>query len=122
VVDNSARMRQILRAFLEKQDCVEIVGVASDGAEALELAESLRPDLVLMDIQMPRMNGLEATAQLRRHYPRVRVIVITGLDGAEPKAAALASGAHGFVAKSRLSGDLLAEIRRIFPQPGQPPW
>ncbi len=115
VVDDSPLALQTTCSFLETQPTIEIVGTARDGRQALEQVETLRPDLVLMDIQMPEMNGLEATRQLRSHSPGTRVILVTSHDTQEARSAALASGAHGFVPKDRLHKELAAEIRRFFP-------
>ena len=91
-----------------------MVGTAANGGEALHKADVLAPDLVLMDLHMPCMDGLQATALLRRRLPTTRIIIMTLDETAKTKAATRAQGAHGFVGKSRMSDDLMAEIRRVF--------
>jgi HlyD family secretion protein len=114
VVDDSPNARHAICYFLETQENIEIVGVAGDGQQALAQVEALQPDLVLMDMQMPEMNGLEATTQLRKLFPDIRVIIVTLYDSPESRTACRDSGAHGFVAKNRLHQDLPEEIQRIF--------
>jgi two-component system NarL family response regulator len=117
VVDDSPRARHAVCYFLETQKNIELVGTAPNGREALEQVDALRPDLVLMDIQMPEMNGLETTQQLRQRFPSTRVIMITLHDGPGVGSKCHDSGAHGFVAKSRLPQKLPAEISRVFRNP-----
>ena len=114
VVDDSPRARHAVCYFLEGQEDIEVVGTAPDGRQALEQVESLRPDLVLMDIQMPEMNGLETTQQVCARFPKTRVIMITLHDGPGVGAKVMESGAHGFVPKSRLPQTLPREIHRVF--------
>ncbi len=114
VVDDSPNARHAICYFLETQDKIEIVGIASDGRQAIDQVEALRPDLVLMDMQMPEMNGLEATSQLRKRFPDIKVVIVTLYDSPESRTACRDSGAHGFVAKNRLHQDLPDEIHRIF--------
>lgn len=118
VVDDAPPVVQAICSFLERQRDIEVVGTAGDGRQALAQVEALRPDLVLMDMQMPDMSGLEATLKLRKDFPATRVIIVTAHDSPEVHMACQASGAHGFVAKSRLYQELVAEIRRLFPRPG----
>ena len=114
VVDDSPNARHAICYFLETQDNIEIVGIASDGRQAIDQVEVLSPDLVLMDMQMPEMNGLEATSQLRQSFPDTKVVIVTLYDSPESRSACRDSGAHGFVAKNRLHQDLPEEIHRIF--------
>lgn len=92
-----------------------VIGTAGSGREALREAKRLDPDLVLMDLHMPEMNGLEATRELLRALPRVRVIIMTVEETARMRAAARAHGAHGFVGKACMVETLAAEIRRVVP-------
>jgi DNA-binding NarL/FixJ family response regulator len=94
---------------------VEMVGAAEDGVDALALVASTRPDLVLMDLQMPRLNGLQATRKIRAEFPEVRVIMITLHDSEDWKAASMASGADRFIPKNRLRQDLPGAIAQLFP-------
>jgi DNA-binding NarL/FixJ family response regulator len=113
VVDDSAITLKTVSNFLQRQESVEVVGTARNGAEALERVRELQPDLVLMDVQMPDMNGLEATARILREFPSVRVVMITVNDTPELRQAAHESGAFHFIPKpqlSRLLPDVLREV------------
>ena len=116
VVDDSPRARHAVCYFLEGQKDIEVIGTATDGRQALEQVETLRPDLILMDIQMPEMNGWETTEHVCARFPKTRVILITLHDGPEVSAKVKESGAHGFVPKSRLPQTLPREIHRVFRQ------
>src|SRR5689334_17696956 len=97
VVDDSATLLENLCRFLEAQPLLQVVGTAAQGNEALHMAEVLRPDLVLMDLNMPLVDGLQATAILRNRLPHIRVIIMTIDDSPKAQASARAHGAHGFV-------------------------
>ena len=114
VVDDSALLLSCLLRLFHAQELVQVVGTAANGREALDKADGLAPDLVLMDLHMPCMDGLQATALLRHRLPKTRIIIMTLDDTGETKAATRAHGAHGFVGKSRIVHDLMAEIRRVF--------
>jgi DNA-binding NarL/FixJ family response regulator len=117
IVDDSPLARDAIRLLLESREEVEVVGFAVDGEEALAQTEALCPDLVLMDIQMPKLDGLKATRLVRSSYPGIRVIIVTVNHGPEVQQNCLINGADGLVVKDRLYQDLFAEIRRIFPSP-----
>ena len=115
VVDDYVMLLKSLCAYLETQPLFQVVGAAVNGSEALHLAGLLGPDLVLMDLQMPVMDGLEATAILRRHAPNTRIIIMTMEDSAATEAKARAHGAHGFISKPRIIDDhLMTEVRQAF--------
>lgn len=99
VVDDHPLAREGLRAMLETDRGVQVVGEAADGQEALERAAALRPTVVLMDIRMPRMDGLEATRLLKRDQPATAVVVMTSYDDDELVVAALRAGATGYLLK-----------------------
>jgi len=120
VVDDSPVVAKLLCSFLETLENVEVVGTAASGQEALEAAEALLPDLVLMDFDMPGMNGLEATAQLRIRFPETRIVIVTMHDLLELRSACQLAGATGFVSKTELARQLPALIRQIFPDPEDP--
>lgn len=109
IADDRSRSRDGLRALLATQPGIEIVGVASDGREALVLVEAIRPDAVVMDARMPTIDGLTATRAIKEQWPEVRVIVLTMY--AALQGAALASGADGFVIKGCLPDELLEAIQ-----------
>ena len=111
VVDNQPRARNSVRALLSTWSWVAEVREASNGREALNLIRELRPDLVLMDVRMPEMDGLEATAQIKAHWPQVKVVVLSIYP--EYRAEALAVGADAFVAKADAPRELLGILAMI---------
>jgi len=94
----------------------EIVGTARDGQHALHQAKRCRPDLALTDLSMPRMNGLEAAAELRKSLPEMRVLIFLELSGLSIGEECLRSGADGFVQKVNCPEMLMQEVRKTFPQ------
>jgi DNA-binding NarL/FixJ family response regulator len=100
--------------LLAKLPQVEMVGAAEDGVDALALVASTRPDLVLMDLQMPRLDGLQATRKIRAGFPGVRVIMTTFNDSEESKAASAASGVDWFIPKEYLRDELPGAIAQLF--------
>jgi DNA-binding NarL/FixJ family response regulator len=115
IVDDQELVRTGFRLFLETQDDLEVVGEAGDGEEAIELAHDLRPDVILMDIRMPRMDGVEATARLTasRLKPPPRVLVLTTFDLDEYVFGALRAGAAGFLLKDAPRERLVEAIRVV---------
>jgi DNA-binding NarL/FixJ family response regulator len=115
IVDDQELVRTGFRLFLETKDDLEVVGEAGDGEEAIELAHDLRPDVILMDIRMPRMDGVEATARLTasRLKPPPRVLVLTTFDLDEYVFGALRAGAAGFLLKDAPRERLVEAIRVV---------
>jgi len=113
MVDDHTLLRQGLRAFLENYDDVQVVGDVSTGEEALTRVGELRPDVVLMDIMMQGMNGLEATRRIRQQYPEVRVLVVTQFDDRQLVLSLLQAGAAGYVLKRALGTDLVEAVRKV---------
>ena len=113
MVDDHAILREGLRALLGYYDDVEIVGEAEDGVQALARMRDLTPDVVLMDIAMPRMNGLEATRQIREQFPQTRVLVLTQHEDRQYVLPLLQAGAAGFVSKRALGTDLINALRVV---------
>jgi DNA-binding NarL/FixJ family response regulator len=111
VVDDQAPFRSAARAVLRRLDGFEFAGEASSGLEAIELVDRLRPALVLMDINMPEMSGIEATRTIVAAHPEVVVILCSTYDAADLPSAASASGAAAYVNKERLAADT---IRRLW--------
>ncbi|HEX6291877.1 MAG TPA: response regulator transcription factor [Herpetosiphonaceae bacterium] len=108
ITDDSVRARHGLRALLSTSPEVEVVGEATNGEEAVCLVAEFHPDVVLMDVQMPLMDGVEATRRIKRLWPEVQVIVLTIY--AEQQAAALTAGADSFVIKGGAPEQLLAAL------------
>lgn len=102
--------------MLQRHDDLVVIGTASGGEASLDKAQSLRPQVVLMDLQMPGLSGLETRPRLRSAMPRVGVIALTLMDGKEYRKAALAAGADDFVSKDRVNIDLVSAIRRVVQQ------
>ena len=115
IVDDSAVFREALGRFLQQWPHVEVVGVAEDGDQVLAQVAGTRPDLVLMDLQMPRINGLQATRRVRAKFPNVCVIMLTLHDSEPAKAASIAAGADRFIPKHRLCDELHGALARLFP-------
>lgn len=104
----------MVKQLLTDESHIEIVGEAAGGREGLIKAEELRPDLVLMDIGMPDMNGITVTDMITARMPDVKVIVLTVFDVEEYREAAKASGAYGYIVKKNLVRELVPAIRSLF--------
>jgi len=111
LVDDQAMFREGLRMILGRQTDFEIVGEAGDGLAALESLQRINPDVVLMDLRMPNLGGVEATRRIKAEAPVVRVIVLTTFEEDEEVFAALRAGAAGFLLKDSLSEKLCEAIR-----------
>ena len=112
LVDDEPAVRRGLRIWLTLEPNLEVVGEAGGGTEAISLTQALRPDVILMDVEMPGMDGISATAALRSVAPQSAVVILTLYDDAATRARAQEAGAAAFVAKHRMEETLLAEIRR----------
>ena len=116
VADDHAILRDGIHSLLESQEDIIVVGEAGDGSEAVELVGKLLPNLVLMDISMPKTNGLEATRLIKEQYPKVNVLILTQHDNREYIAPALAAGASGYVLKRSGRREMLNAIRQVHEQ------
>ena len=111
VAEDHAVVREGIRLILESQPDMEVIGEAADGREALEKTRELHPDVVLMDIGMPEMNGLEATRQIKRSLPETQILALTVHEQGDYLFRMLEAGASGYVLKGAPSSDLLAALR-----------
>jgi DNA-binding NarL/FixJ family response regulator len=115
VADDSPTALQSVCDYLEFAGGFDVVATASDGMNAIQLAARHQPHLALLDLSMPRLNGIEAARALRRAFPNLRIIVFSELDGLSLPEECQRHGADGFVCKSQLPEGLLLEIHRLFP-------
>jgi DNA-binding NarL/FixJ family response regulator len=113
IADDQALMRGGFRMILDAEDDVEVVGEAIDGEDALRRYEALRPDVVVMDVRMPTMDGIEATRRLTASDPPARVLILTTFDLDEYVYRALRAGASGFLLKDRPPEELVAAVRVV---------
>ena len=113
IADDQALVRSGFRMILESRDDLEVVGEASDGEQAIRLAGQTRPDVVLMDVRMPGLDGVAATARLTAAADAPKVIILTTYDLEEPLYAALRAGASGFLLKDVRPADLVEAIRVV---------
>ena len=112
IADDHPFVRHGLRTYLETLEEMEVVGEASDGAEAVALAERLLPDVVLMDLVMPELDGIEATRQIRAASPATKVIVLTSFDDDEKVFPAIKAGAAGYLLKDVRPAELAEAVRK----------
>jgi DNA-binding NarL/FixJ family response regulator len=113
IAEDQTLMRQGLRTILELNEGFRVVGEAENGRQALERALALQPDVVLMDVQMPEVNGVAATAQISQALPGTRVILLTTFDYDEYVFEGMKAGARGYLLKDMAMAELLSTIRRI---------
>jgi DNA-binding NarL/FixJ family response regulator len=111
LADDHTILRQGMAQFLGQEPDIEIVGEASDGEAAVQLAAKLQPDIVVMDLEMPKMTGLEATRRIRRDLPQVGVIALSMYEERERADAMLAAGASMYLTKTGPAQELIAAIR-----------
>jgi DNA-binding NarL/FixJ family response regulator len=115
LADDTPEIRRLLRVNLELDGRFEIVGEAADGAEAVALSQSLHPDVVVLDLAMPVMDGLQAAPMIRQYSPSSRILVLSGFDHSRMEARAREQGAHGYLEKGTAFGritDVLVELCR----------
>ena len=111
LADDQAILADGIRSVLSSSGELEVVGIASDGAEAVELAERERPDVILMDIRMPGMNGVIATQEIKRRFPEMKVVVLTTFDDSEYILSAIEGGASGYLLKDTSAAALIDAIK-----------
>jgi DNA-binding NarL/FixJ family response regulator len=113
VVDDQDLFRQGLATLLSLEDDLQVIGQASNGQEAIDLAGELQPNVILMDVRMPICNGVEATRHIHQHYPWIRILVLTTFDEDEYIWQSLQAGALGYLLKSTPSEQLATAIRSL---------
>lgn len=113
VIEDHPVVRQGLMALLSNAPDIEIVGSAADGVAAMEIFKSVRPDVTLMDLQMPRLGGVEAIQRIRNQWPDARIIVLTTFDGDEDIYRAMQAGAKAYLLKGMEVEELLTAIRAV---------
>jgi DNA-binding NarL/FixJ family response regulator len=116
IADDHRLFSEALQAVLSADGRVEVLAQAADGAEAVKLALELEPDVVLMDISMPVMDGFQATRQIRKQQPHASILVLTGSDSRTDVDRARAAGAAGYVTKDRIAAELIEAIFEIAPR------
>jgi len=113
LVDDFEPFRRFVFSMLQKQPGLEVIGESRDGLEAVQRAEELKPDLILLDIGLPRLNGIEVARQIRYTCPCSKILFVTENDSPEIAQAALNIGARGYVIKSEAAGELLAAVEAV---------
>jgi DNA-binding NarL/FixJ family response regulator len=113
LADDHGIVRRGLHYMLERAPGMEVAGEAADGREAVKMAESLNPDVVVMDIAMPNLNGIEATAQIVKRNPKIGVIILSVHSDETYIARALSSGAKGFLLKDSAEADLIRAVHAV---------
>ena len=114
IADDHTIVRSGVRLLLEAETDIRVVGEALNGREALELAESLQPDVVLMDITMPEMDGLEATKEIKTRFPQINVLVLTMHRSDEYFFEMLKAGASGYILKGAKTSELINAVRVVY--------
>jgi DNA-binding NarL/FixJ family response regulator len=113
LADDHAVVRQGVCQFLVEDEAIQVVAEASDGAEALQLIETSRPDVAVLDIRMPEMTGVEATRRIKEHFPEVKVLILTAYDDDPYVFALLEAGADGYVLKTASGDELVQAVRTV---------
>src|SRR3954447_2535540 len=113
IADDHPHFRAGLRALLHSTDEVEVIGEAADGEETITLATRLQPDVIMMDIKMPRVGGIEATRRITHHSPHISILVLSMFEDDDSVFAALQAGARGYLLKGALKAEILRSIRAV---------
>ncbi len=114
LAEDHAVVRESIRESLERETQFKVIGEASDGEQAVKMARELKPDVIIMDISMPRLNGIEATRQIKAFYPQVAILVLTAYDDEQYVFSVLSSGAAGYLLKDVGVQDLMEAIKTVY--------
>ncbi len=113
IADDHALVREGIAAFLKLCDDLEVIAEASDGIEALEKAGKFRPDIIIMDVNMPKLGGLEATVEIKKTHPHIKILVLTQYEDREYIARFLKAGVSGYLLKKAVGSDLVSALKAI---------
>ncbi|QDI92243.1 response regulator transcription factor [Salicibibacter halophilus] len=113
IVDDDPLVRQSLKLLLEKESDIEVSGLAADGQEAIDQCEKMRPDVVLMDIRMPNMDGIESTKQLKQQWQKLQIMMLTTFKDEQNIRLAIKAGAEGYLLKSTPVENMAQQIRAL---------
>jgi DNA-binding NarL/FixJ family response regulator len=113
IVDDHPALREGLKSIFSFSPIFDIIGEAGDGLEALDYVEKLLPDLVLMDLSMPRMDGITATREIKKKWPETKILIFTVHNTSEYLAAARQAGADGYISKDASSAEMIQSIKGI---------
>ncbi len=114
IADDHDVVREGTRTLLEREEDMEVVGEASDGKEAVKLIESLKPDVAVLDISMPKLSGIEVTRQIKAHLPSTAILILTVYDNDEYVFALLEAGAAGYLLKDAHSQEIIDAVRSVY--------
>lgn len=114
IVDDDPLVRSALAHFVARDPEIEVVGQADNGLDAIEFLSHDLPDVVMMDVQMPEMNGIEATAAISERWPEVRILAVTTLDGSDTVLPMLSAGASGYLLKDSTAESIVTGVREVF--------
>jgi DNA-binding NarL/FixJ family response regulator len=110
IADDHRLFAEALRAILDADPRIEVIGLAESGQDAVRQAAELEPDLILMDISMPGLDGVQATRQIRKRRPTAKILIVSGSDARQDFDAARTAGAAGYVTKDRIAAELIDTI------------
>ncbi|MFS0895520.1 response regulator [Microbacterium sp. 179-I 3D3 NHS] len=113
IVDDDPLVRSALSHFVSRDPNIDVIGQAEDGLEAIDTIERLQPDVVMMDVQMPEMDGIEATGEISRRWPHVRILAVTTLDGRDTVLPMLSAGASGYLLKDSSAEEIVIGVREV---------
>jgi len=114
LAEDHAILREGVREFIQRESDMEVVAEAGDGEEAVKLTEHYRPDVVVMDIRMPKLNGIEATKQIKAKFPSTAILILTAFDSDQYIFALLEAGAAGYLLKGVRASELIDAIRAVY--------